>query len=152
VFAAQTHPDRRLARRHAVILRRAPLFVAVAAVPLLLAGCSGSSSPSGKGPSAPAAEGAQVGTGLLAFDPEEARIKTGETVTWVAGDGIRHVLVEGAYEVGSNGLRTSQTDDKAFQLELTKKGQTVSHTYDKPGRFTYYCTIHQGMNGVVVVS
>ncbi|MCU1587953.1 MAG: Blue (Type1) copper protein [Frankiales bacterium] len=94
----------------------------------------------------------KVNTGLLAFDPVEAHIKVGQTVTWEAGDNIRHVLVEGTYKVGGDTLRTSQTDDKAFNLVLTKKGQTVSHTYDKPGTFTYYCTIHHGMNGSVVVS
>lgn len=94
----------------------------------------------------------QVSTALLAFDPKVARIKTGQTVTWVGGDGITHVLVEGTYQVGGDGLRTSQTDDKAFNLTLTKKGQEVSHTYDKPGTFTYYCTIHHGMNGSVVVT
>jgi plastocyanin len=37
-------------------------------------------------------------------------------------------------------------------LKLSKKGQQVSHTYDKAGTFTYFCTIHKGMNGSVTVS
>ena len=95
---------------------------------------------------------ATVNTALLAFDPKEVRIKAGQTVSWVGGDNITHVLLEGTYEVGSDGLRTKQTDDKAFSLKITKKGQQVSHTYDKAGTFTYFCTIHHGMNGTVVVS
>lgn len=96
--------------------------------------------------------GATVNTGLLAFDPKTVSIKRGETVTWVGGDSITHVLVQGSYEVGRDGLRTKESDDKAFNLKLSKKGQQVSHTYDQPGMFTYFCTIHQGMNGSVTVS
>jgi plastocyanin len=93
-----------------------------------------------------------VNTGLLAFDPKEVRVQTGQTVSWVGGGNITHVLVQGTYEVGADGLRTKETDDKAFSLKLTKKGQQVSHTYDKAGTFTYFCTIHKGMNGTVTVS
>jgi plastocyanin len=118
----------------------------------VLSGCSSSSDGATPTTTSAPADGVQVNTALLAFDPMEARIKTGQTVTWVGGDNIKHVLVQGTYEVGGDKLRTSQTDDKTFNLELTKKGQTVSHTYDKAGTFTYYCTIHHGMNGSVVVS
>ena len=106
------------------------------------------------GPSAtkPAADGVTVNTELLAFDPETIRIKKGQTVTWVGGDNIGHTLVQGTYKVGSDKLRTTQTDDKAFNLDLSMKGQTVSHTYPTAGTFTYYCTIHKGMNGTVIVS
>jgi plastocyanin len=127
--------------------------LAAAAVLALLttAACGGSSTTaSSDKPSAKA--DASVNTALLAFDPKEVRIKAGQTVSWVGGDNITHVLVEGAYEVGADGLRTKETDDKAFSLKLTKKGQQVSHTYDKAGTFTYFCTIHKGMNGTVTVS
>ncbi len=119
---------------------------------LLTAACGGSDTSASADTAAPTAAGPSVGTALLTFDPETVRVKNGQTVTWVGGDNITHVLVEGTYQVGNDGLRTEQTDDKAFNLRLTKKGQQVSHTYDKPGSFTYYCTIHHGMNGTVVVS
>ncbi|MDT7537386.1 MAG: hypothetical protein QOI82_971 [Actinomycetota bacterium] len=125
---------------------------AVLSLLLMTAACGGSSaSGSGPAPAAPKA-GASVNTALLAFDPKEVHVKTGQTVTWVGGDNITHVLVEGTYDVGSDSLRTRESDDKAFSLKLTKKGQQVSHTYDKAGTFTYFCTIHKGMNGSVVVS
>ena len=128
-----------------------PYAVALLSVLSLTAACGGSSAPAGS--TAPATHAAaSVNTALLAFDPKDVRTKTGQTVSWVGGDDITHVLVEGTYEVGSDGLRTKENDDKAFSLKLTKKGQQVSHTYDKPGTFTYFCTIHKGMNGTVVVS
>lgn len=137
------HPSR--------VLRRPALLTAAASLVLLSAACGASSADSPPS-AAPAKDGVSVNTGLLTFDPETVTIQPGQTVTWVGGDNITHVLVEGAYTVGSDGLRTEQTDDKAFSLELTKKGQQVSHTYDKAGTFTYFCTIHKGMNGTVTVS
>ncbi|MCU1590484.1 MAG: blue (type 1) copper domain protein [Frankiales bacterium] len=133
--------------------RAATLAAAVLSTALLSAACGGSSTTSSKA-STPAvtADGVTVNTGLLAFDPKTVNVKKGQTVTWVGGDNITHVLVEGDYKVGGDNLRTEQTDDKAFNLKLTKKGQQVSHTYSTTGTFTYYCTIHHGMNGTVVVS
>ena len=132
---------------------RRPSLVAGAALSVLLttAACGGSSS-AGADVSSEGKADVTVNTGLLAFDPKEVRITSGQTVSWVGGDNITHVLVEGTYDVGADGLRTKETDDKAFSLKLTKKGQRVSHTYDKAGTFTYFCTIHKGMNGTVVVS
>ena len=117
---------------------------------VLVAGCQSSGT---AGHAAPLpTNGTTVSTALLAFTPGTVHISRGQTVTWIGGDNITHVLVEGTYRVGGDGLRTSQTDDHAFRLQLTSKGQAVSHTYDTAGTFTYYCTIHFGMNGTVVVS
>ena len=134
--------------------RTGRLLVVTAAFSTLLlsAACGSSSDSASTDAAAPKADGVSVDTALLKFDPETVRVSKGQTVTWVGGDNITHVLVEGTYQVGSDGLRTEQTDDKEFNLRLAKKGQQVSHTYDKPGTFTYYCTIHHGMNGTVVVS
>ena len=129
------------------------LLAGVACSMLLLSAACGSSDDAASAAAAGStADGPSVSTGLLAFDPETVKVNKGQTVTWVGGDDITHVLVEGTYKVGSDKLRTEQTDDKAFNLRLTKKGQQVSHTYDKAGTYTYYCTIHHGMNGTVVVS
>jgi plastocyanin len=133
---------------------RSLLAAAALSTVLMSAACGSSGStahPAAGTVSSPAA-GATVNAALLAFSPATVHIKTGQTVTWVGGDNITHVLVEGTYKVGSDKLRTTQTDDKAFTLGLTKTGQKVSHTYSTAGTFTYYCTIHHGMNGTVVVS
>lgn len=131
--------------------RPAVLLTAALSLALLSAACGGSAPPK-DGAAASAKAGVTVATGLLSFDPKTVNVSTGQTVTWVGGDDITHVLVEGTYKVGSDGLRTEQSDDMTFSLKLTKKGQQVSHTYDKPGTYTYYCSIHKGMNGTVVVS
>jgi plastocyanin len=132
-------------------VRHSLAAAAALSVLLMTAACGGSSVAGGSAMTATKAD-VSVNTALLAFDPKDVRIKAGQTVGWVGGDNITHVLVEGTYEVGADGLRTKETDDKAFSLELTKKGQQVSHTYDKAGTFTYFCSIHKGMNGTVTVS
>ena len=132
-------------------LRRSLVVAGALSLVLTTAACGGSSATDMSG-AVTAKSDASVNTALLAFDPKEVHIKAGQTVSWVGGDDITHVLVEGTYEVGADGLRTKESDDKAFSLKLTKKGQQVSHTYDKAGTFTYFCTIHHGMNGTVVVS
>ena len=133
---------------------RALLIGAAASTLLLTAACGGSSSPAKGGADAVSmtADGATVDTALLKFTPDPVRIKAGQTVTWIGGDSITHVLVQGTYEVGGDKLRTSEKDDGVFSLDLAKKGQRVSHTYDTAGTYTYFCTIHKGMNGTVVVS
>jgi plastocyanin len=131
---------------------RPRLLLVAAASSLLLATACGSSDGGTATKAGASGDGVPVSTALLAFDPKTVKVAKGQTVTWIGGDDITHVLVEGTYQVGSDGLRTEQSDDKAFNLRLTKKGQKVSHTYDKAGTFTYYCTIHHGMNGTVVVS
>ena len=131
---------------------RSRLLLVAAASSLLLATACGSSDGGTATKAEASGDGVPVSTALLTFDPKTVKVAKGQTVTWIGGDNITHVLVEGTYQVGSDGLRTEQTDDKAFNLRLTKKGQKVSHTYDKAGTFTYYCTIHHGMNGTVVVS
>jgi plastocyanin len=122
-----------------------------AACLIVLTACGSSDKPSASAPPA-SADGVTVDTGLLAFNPKTANVKVGQTVTWVGGDNIKHVLVQGTYQVGGDGLRTKEDDDGTFNLTLDRKGQKVTHTYTMPGTFTYFCTIHHGLNGTVVVS
>ncbi len=116
------------------------------------AACGGSQPKAGAPAGGGGAPGLTVSIPLLSFSPTALTIHKGQTVTWVNGNDINHVLVEGTYQVGSDGLRTSQTDDMAFRLSVAKKGDVVKHTYDTVGTFTYYCTIHHGMNAAVTVT
>ena len=38
-----------------------------------------------------------------------------------------------------------------YDEQLSKKGDSFSFTYDKAGTYPYYCDIHKGMNGEIVV-
>jgi plastocyanin len=70
------------------------------------------------------------------FDPNTIRIKAGDTVTWTNNDNFTHtVKVDG------------QGDHKVG------RGDSVSISFDKPGRYHYVCTLHSNdMSGTVIVT
>ncbi len=104
-------------------------------------------SPAAAAPAAPAG----VVTKLLAFDPETLTVPVGTTVVWKAGDGIAHTVTTGMFTLGGNGLRTAQNPDGRIDMPLSKDRE-VSYTFTEPGTYTYYCSIHLGMTGQVIVT
>lgn len=70
------------------------------------------------------------------FDPTTIRVKTGDTVTWTNNDNFTHtVKVDG------------REDHKVG------RGDSVSISFDKPGRYHYVCTLHsKDMSGTVIVT
>jgi len=120
---------------------------------LLTAACGGSSGSGKAATAAPAKPGAAVAIPLLSFTPDKVTIHPGQTVTWTNGNDITHVLVQGSYQVDpGSGLRTSEKDDRTFSLKVAHKGDVVTHTYPVAGTFTYFCSIHKGMNATVTVT
>jgi len=71
------------------------------------------------------------------YDPIEVEIKVGQAVRWefVARD--KHDVV---------------ANDRSFVSELVSGGTTYTHIFDEPGDFTYLCSIHPEMVGVVTVT
>lgn len=133
-------------------MRRTALALAMGS--LLVASACGSSGSKPSAGAAPAAKaGATVNMTFTVFDKKSYDIKAGQALTFVNANPIEHVIVEGTYKVDADGLRTTETDDKAFNLAIpAKKGYSVSQTFAKAGTFTFYCTIHKGMNATVTVS
>lgn len=131
-------------------MRRTAAALAVTGL-LLVTGCSGG----GKSDKAAAATppGATVHLAFTLIKPTSVAIKTGQAVTFLNDNPISHVMVEGSWKADpATGLRTEEHDDGAFSLKLDKPGQRASYTFDKPGSYQFFCTIHKGMNGVVTVS
>jgi plastocyanin len=74
----------------------------------------------------------------MCFQPEVVRVAPGTTVTWENPDtGIPHGVT------GSNLVFGDYT-----QLS---EGTSVSHTFDEPGVFPYFCYLHPGMVGTIIV-
>ena len=72
------------------------------------------------------------------FDPETVTVPVGATVTWTNKDEIPHTVASSDKSFkGSGGL---DTDD------------SYSYTFTKPGKYSYYCTLHPFMKGKVVVT
>jgi len=135
-------------------MRRTPAALALGT--LLLASACGGSSSGGKtdaGASSANKPGATVPMVFTEFKPTDFAIKVGQTLTFENENPIKHIIVEGSWMADSKtGLRTSGKDDGVFSLTVNKKGDKVEHTFDKAGTYQFFCTIHEGMNGTVVVS
>ncbi len=74
------------------------------------------------------------------FQPEEITVAPGTTVTWTNEDGFQHTV-------------TSGTRDQPTELfdETVAGGGSFSYTFEEPGTYPYFCSIHPGMEGTVVV-
>jgi plastocyanin len=102
---------------------------------------------------ASAPTGSVINLSSLMFNPSTTTVKVGETVTWRNDEPIGHTVTSGRY-LGidkTTGLRSSQRPDGMFNAKLGGKGKTFSFTFTKPGTYTYYCDIHQGMNATITV-
>ncbi|HZA82596.1 MAG TPA: plastocyanin/azurin family copper-binding protein [Actinomycetes bacterium] len=117
--------------------RRPPglALLALAAV-LVLAGCGGD-----EGGGNAAADAAPV-TGVTEvaakdnqYTPPAIQVAPGTTVTWTFED--RFV----PHDVAGDGFSSGEP----------RRSGTFSHTFDRPGTYPYRCTLHEGMEGRVVV-
>lgn len=100
------------------------------------------------GAAAPAlAKGEGVNIVDKTFEPATIQVAVGDTVTWTVTKSIGepHSVTQGkSGETGTplfdSGLETLKDDGSTFQW-----------TFDKDGTFDYFCSVHPGMVGQVVV-
>jgi amicyanin len=76
-----------------------------------------------------------------AFSQPSITVKKGTKVTWTNEDTVRHNVV----------ADTSQTGGLPTDNNLIGKGETYSFTFNTVGTFTYHCTPHPFMTGMVEV-
>jgi plastocyanin len=74
----------------------------------------------------------------FAFMPKELDVAVGTTVTWQNADDVPHTA-------------TSKDDPQVFDSGPLDTDDKFSFTFNKPGKYTYYCKVHPHMTGVVVV-
>ena len=84
----------------------------------------------------PVAAGAKISIVNFEFMPRVVSIAPGESVTWNNNDGSPHALV---FSDGSSGSGT------------LFPGKTFRRTFDRPGSYDYFCSIHTYMTGRVEV-
>ncbi|MER6298059.1 cupredoxin family copper-binding protein [Kitasatospora sp. NPDC001539] len=137
-----------------------PLQAAAALlIPVVLSGCSSSSTPSGgattgaRSPAAsspavtspaatasspvPSSSGAlQVTIRNFAFEPAALTVSPGQTVTVVNQDSVPHTLT---------------ASDKSFDTGTIAAGATGTFTVPQSGTHPYICTIHPFMHGTLTV-
>ena len=110
-------------------MQRVLPFALAAALLGVAAGCGGS------GDSAPVATTEVAMVKSYRFEPSKIEVDAGSSVTWKNDDNFTHtVQVDG------------QEDHKV------ERGESVSIAFDKPGTYTYVCTLHsRDMDGEVIV-
>lgn len=80
-----------------------------------------------------------VGISITGFSFVPTSVPAGTTVTWTNNSGVAHDV-------------TSTTDGYGFASGPFSPGNSFSYTFVTPGTYTYTCTIHPGMNGVLTVT
>ncbi|HEX5456798.1 MAG TPA: plastocyanin/azurin family copper-binding protein, partial [Candidatus Nitrosotalea sp.] len=88
------------------------------------------------------------------YSPPVLTISSGGTITWINSGREVHTVTSGeGIDRGqfAQGIMQGKPDGY-FDSGPFKPGQSWSFTFDKPGTFYYFCTIHPWMVGAIVVS
>ena len=101
-------------------------IIIAAALIISLCGCKKDSTP---GPD-------QVFMQNLMFNPTSITVAVNATVTWTNKDNVGHNVT---------------SDSGWFASSTIDPGNTYSHQFTAAGTYQYRCTIHQNMNGTVIV-
>ncbi|HWU20364.1 MAG TPA: cupredoxin family copper-binding protein [Nocardioides sp.] len=73
-----------------------------------------------------------------AFSVPAAKVKVGQTVTWINMDTAPHTV-------------TVSSGPVKFSSPNLQKGDTFSYTFTKAGTYSYYCAVHPDMKATVTV-
>jgi plastocyanin len=71
------------------------------------------------------------------YSPIIIQIITGTTVTWINNDSVIHTVTD----IGGT-----------FDSDLIQPDSSWKHTFYNEGKYTYFCTIHPWMKGIVIVT
>ncbi len=82
------------------------------------------------------AEGSKASIQDFLFQPSRLEITAGTTVVWTNGGQVEHSV---------------SADDGSFDSGLIEPGARGTITLKKPGTYTFHCTPHPFMKGVIVV-
>jgi plastocyanin len=85
--------------------------------------------------------GSAVAIKTFMYEPSPITVAAGTQVTFTNEDDILHTV--------TSGTREKPTND--FDEDLDGAGATAEVTFDEPGTIDYFCDVHQGMDGQVVV-
>ena len=87
------------------------------------------------------------------YDPPQISIIVGDTITWYNDDREAHTVTSGD-SPGRFGWMDNKdfgTPDGIFDSERFLPGDSWSYKFEESGTFSYFCTIHPWMEGIVLV-
>ena len=102
-----------------------------------VAGCGSAKPAATPAPTPTAAAVVPVAMRDIKFGPARVTVTVGQTVRWTNHDKVAHTVA------------SAEAQDR---LRGDRGGQTYEYRATKPGTFPYYCTIHAGQTGVLVVT
>jgi plastocyanin len=118
-------------------VRRLPAVLAALAIAaVVVAGCGGDEGGGDAADAAPVGGVTEVAAKDNQFTPPAIQVTAGTTVTWTFDD--RFV----PHDVTGDGFTSGDP----------RRGGSFTHTFDRPGTYAYRCTLHDGMDGRVVVT
>jgi predicted secreted protein with PEFG-CTERM motif len=77
------------------------------------------------------------------FDPANAQVASGDTVTWTNDDTASHTVTSGNPNDNQTGT--------VFDSSLVKAGGTFAFKFTDAGTYNYFCQVHPWMTGMVTV-
>lgn len=86
------------------------------------------------------------------YDPPQMFLKVGDTITWYNDDIESHTVTSGEGS-GRFGWMSDNfgTHDGYFDSDRIMPGESWSYKFEESGSFSYYCTIHPWMDGILIV-
>jgi plastocyanin len=81
--------------------------------------------------------GVEIKIDNFSFTPMTVTVAVGTTVTWTNDDDVPHTVVS--------------DDTKTFKSHALDTGDHFSYTFTKPGKYSYFCSVHPRMTAEVVV-
>ena len=85
-----------------------------------------------------AAAEAQVTIDNFSFSPAELAVAAGTRVTWTNRDDIPHTVTDAA-------------TPRAMRSPPLDTGDSFAFTFERPGTYHYFCSLHPHMQGTVIV-
>jgi plastocyanin len=80
---------------------------------------------------------AEVFLEKLRFSPQTLSVPVGTTVTWINRDSVPKIVVSAGQPLE--------------MLPILKAGQAFSRTFATAGTYSYFCSVHPGVTGKIVV-
>lgn len=84
------------------------------------------------------------------YNPNPIEVNVGQTILWTNDDFSFHTVTSG--EVGDTNEVRVFDSGLAGPTALSSTGKTYEFTFESAGEYPYYCILHPGMVGKVIVN